>query len=139
MAPGKGDGGRLVLRPRPAAAEPPFFMLEGPMTASALVAQTGGSQFPFFISLALMVAIFYFLLIRPQQKRARQQRELVGSLAVGDEVVTIGGMFGTIQAMDEESVTLDVGSGTRVRFLKQAVARKFVREDVGEQEASEES
>jgi preprotein translocase subunit YajC len=107
------------------------------MTASVLAQQSGNVTF--LISLALMVAIFYFLLIRPQQKRARQQRELVGSLAVGDEVVTIGGMFGTIQAMDDESVTLDVGSGTRVRFLKQAVARKFVQEDLEEQEASEES
>lgn len=111
------------------------------MTATAsLVAQQGGNV-TFLISLALMVAIFYFLLIRPQQRRARQQRELVSSLAVGDEVVTIGGMFGTIQDMDDESVTLDVGSGTRVRFVKQAVARKFVQEDVEdkEEEASEES
>lgn len=111
------------------------------MTATAsLVAQQGGNV-TFLISLALMVAIFYFLLIRPQQRRARQQRELVNSLAVGDEVVTIGGMFGTIQDMDDESVTLDVGSGTRVRFVKQAVARKFVQEDVEdkEEEASEES
>jgi preprotein translocase subunit YajC len=107
------------------------------MTASVLAQQ--GSNVTFLISLALMVAIFYFLLIRPQQKRARQQRELVGSLAVGDEVITIGGMFGTIQSMDEDSVTLDVGSDTRVRFLKQAIARKFVQEDVEEQEASEES
>jgi preprotein translocase subunit YajC len=107
------------------------------MTTSVLAQQSGNVTF--LISLALMVAIFYFLLIRPQQRRARQQRELVGSLAVGDEVVTIGGMFGTIQAMDDESVTLDVGSGTRVRFLKQAIARKFVQEDLEEQEASEES
>jgi preprotein translocase subunit YajC len=75
------------------------------------------------------VAIFYFLLIRPQQRRVRQQRDLVDSLGVGDEVVTIGGMFGTIFEMNDESVTLDVGSGTRIRFVKQAIARKFVREE----------
>jgi preprotein translocase subunit YajC len=110
------------------------------MIASAsLVAQQSGGNVTFLISLALMVAIFYFLLIRPQQRRARQQRELVDSLSVGDEVVTIGGMFGTIESMDEESVTLDVGSGNRIRFVKQAVARKFVQEGVEEQEASEES
>lgn len=98
------------------------------MTTS-LVAQQGGSgNFTFLISLVLMVAIFYFLLIRPQQRRARQQRDLVQSLDVGDEVVTIGGMFGRIMDMDGESVTLDVGSGTRIRFLKQAVARKFVED-----------
>jgi preprotein translocase subunit YajC len=110
------------------------------MIASAsLVAQQSGGNVTFLISLGLMVAIFYFLLIRPQQRRARQQRELVGSLAVGDEVVTIGGMFGTITGMDDESVTLDVGSSTRVRFVKQAIARKFVQEGLEEQEASEES
>ncbi len=110
------------------------------MIASAsLVAQQQGGQVTFLISLGLMVAIFYFLLIRPQQRRARQQRELVSSLAVGDEVVTIGGMFGTITGMDDESVTLDVGSGTRVRFVKQAIARKFVQEGMEEREASEES
>ncbi|MGH2655986.1 MAG: preprotein translocase subunit YajC [Actinomycetota bacterium] len=110
------------------------------MIASAsLVAQQGTGNVTFLISLALMVAIFYFLLIRPQQRRARQQRELVNSLSVGDEVVTIGGMFGTIESMDEESVTLDAGSGTRIRFIKQAVARKFVQEGLEEQEASEES
>jgi len=110
------------------------------MIASAsLVAQQSGGNVTFLISLGLMVAIFYFLLIRPQQRRARQQRELVDSLSVGDEVVTIGGMFGTIESMDDESVTLEVGSGTRIRFIKQAVARKFVQEGVEEQEASEES
>jgi preprotein translocase subunit YajC len=108
------------------------------IATASLVAQQSGGNVTFLISLALMVAIFYFLLIRPQQRRARQQRELVGSLAVGDEVVTIGGMFGTITDMDDESVTLDVGSGTRIRFVKQAVARKFVQEGL-EEEASEES
>jgi preprotein translocase subunit YajC len=105
------------------------------MTGSeSLVAQQGTGNVTFLISLALMVAIFYFLLIRPQQRRARQQRELVSSLAVGDEVVTIGGMFGRIEGLDDESVTLDIGAGTRVRFVKQAIARKFVREDEMESE-----
>jgi preprotein translocase subunit YajC len=110
------------------------------MTAAILAQnQTGGGQLTFLISLVLMVGIFYFLLIRPQQRRVRQQRELVDSLAVGDEVVTIGGMFGTIFEMDDEGVTLDVGSGTRIRFVKQAIARKFVREEPESEEADEES
>jgi preprotein translocase subunit YajC len=96
---------------------------------TAILAQAGGQNVTFLISLVLMVAIFYFLLIRPQQRRVRQQRDLVDSLGVGDEVVTIGGMFGTIFEMNDESVTLDVGSGTRIRFVKQAIARKFVREE----------
>jgi preprotein translocase subunit YajC len=105
-------------------------------SAIALVAQqTGGGNIPFLISLVLMVGIFYFLLIRPQQRRVRQQRELVNSLRVGDEVVTIGGMFGRIQEMDDETVTLEAG-GSRLRFVKQAVARKYVEEPT-EEEAGE--
>ena len=109
------------------------------MTA-ALIAQQSGSNVTFLISLVLMVAIFYFLLIRPQQRRVRQQRQLVESLRVGDEVITIGGMFGTILAMDEETITLDAGGGTRLKYLRQAVARKFVEEPEMEgEEAGEES
>src|SRR5688500_15142376 len=108
--------------------------------SAALVAQQGTSNVTFLISLVLMVAIFYFLLIRPQQRRVKQQRSLVESLRIGDEVVTIGGMFGTILEMDDETITLDAGAGTRLRYLRQAVARKFVEEpETEEEEAGEES
>jgi preprotein translocase subunit YajC len=103
------------------------------MTA-AVIAQQSGSNVTFLISLVLMVAIFYFLLIRPQQRRVRQQRQLVDSLRIGDEVITIGGMFGTILEMDDETITLDTGAGTRLKFLRQAVARKFVEESETEEE-----
>jgi preprotein translocase subunit YajC len=104
---------------------------------SLMAQQQPAGNTTFLISLVLMVAIFYFLLIRPQQRRARQQRDLVGSLDVGDEVVTIGGIYGHIAEMDDDSITLDVGGGTRIRFVKQAVARKFVRDDQVEPEEEE--
>jgi preprotein translocase subunit YajC len=108
---------------------------------NVFLAQTGGSNLTFLLSLVLMVAIFYFLLIRPQQRRARQQRELVQSLDVGDEVVTIGGLFGRVIELDDETVTIDAGAGTRLRYLKQAVARKLVEDEPEPQdeEADEES
>ena len=110
------------------------------MSTALIAQQSGGSNVTFLISLVLMVAIFYFLLIRPQQRRVKQQRNLVDSLHVGDEVITIGGMFGTITEIDDESITLDAGAGTRLRYLKQAVARKFVEEpDLEDEEAGEES
>jgi preprotein translocase subunit YajC len=96
---------------------------------ATILAQARGGNVTFLISLVLMVAIFYFLLIRPQQRRVRQQRQLVGSLDVGDEVVTIGGMFGRIMELDDETVTLDVGGGSRIRFVKQAVARKVLEDE----------
>ncbi|MEX2457563.1 MAG: preprotein translocase subunit YajC [Actinomycetota bacterium] len=92
------------------------------------------------LPLLLLVAVFYFLLIRPQQRRMRQQRSLIASLDVGDEVLTIGGMFGTITGVDDEAFDVEISPGTRVRLLKSAVARRVVDEPVTpDEEASEES
>ncbi|MBI4259042.1 MAG: preprotein translocase subunit YajC [Actinobacteria bacterium] len=81
------------------------------------------------ISLAPLLLIFvamYFLMIRPQQRRARAQRELVASIDIGDEVITIGGMYGTVTDLDDESVTVEVAAGTSIRLVKSAIARKLV-------------
>jgi preprotein translocase subunit YajC len=103
------------------------------------------------VSLAPILLIFvamYFLMIRPQQKRARAQRELLDSLEVGDEVLTVGGMFGTIVDMDDESLTVEVAPGTSIRMVRNAIARKLVydedegdydyEDEVDDEEASEE-
>ncbi|HVM11328.1 MAG TPA: preprotein translocase subunit YajC [Actinomycetota bacterium] len=97
------------------------------LLAQAQTQQPRGNA-TFLISLGLMVAIFYFLLIRPQQRRVRQQRDLVSALQVGDEVVTIGGMYGRIRGMSDDEVSLEISPGTEVRFVKQAIARRLVPE-----------
>ena len=109
------------------------------MIAFVLGQQPTSNPLMTFLPLLLMLAVFYFLLIRPQQRRARAQRDLVQSLDVGDEVVTIGGIHGIIAEVDDETVMIDVGGGTRIRFIKQAVARKRVDELEGTEEADEES
>jgi preprotein translocase subunit YajC len=76
------------------------------------------------IFLVVMVAIFYFMLIRPQKKRVEQHRQLVEAIGMGDQVVTIGGLFGIVTDEDEETFELEVALGTRIRVLKSAVARK---------------
>ncbi len=76
-----------------------------------------------------MGVIFYFLLIRPQRRRAMQQRDLVESLGVGDDIVTVGGMFGTIRAMDDDSITVEVAPGTDIRMMKSAILRKAITEE----------
>lgn len=86
--------------------------------------------------LGLMVVVFYFLLIRPQQRRLKQHQALVASLAPGDEVVTIGGIYGRVQRLDESDVWLQVAGDTVVRFSRQSVSKKF---DAGEAEAAEPS
>ncbi|MDP8970891.1 MAG: preprotein translocase subunit YajC [Actinomycetota bacterium] len=83
------------------------------------------------LPLLLIVAVFYLLLIRPQQQRARRHRELVSSIRVNDRVVTIGGMHGTVQSVDEDTVRLEIASGTVVTMAKQAVSRRLIDADAG--------
>ncbi len=89
------------------------------------------------IPLVLLLGVMYFVLIRPQQQRVKAQRALVTSLSVGDEVVTIGGMYGIVREVDENEVTLEVSEGIEVRFLKSAIARRLT-EDRYEEEPEEE-
>ena len=68
-----------------------------------------------------MVALFYFLLIRPQQKQRKAHRELVGTLSAGDEVVMSSGMMGVITKVDEDYVIVRVANNVELRFQKYAV------------------
>ena len=99
--------------------------------------ETGGNPASLLIFLVLMFVLFYFLMIRPQQRRQRAQRELLASLEEGDEVVTIGGMFGTITALDDERATLEVAPNVEIEFVRTAIARKLVFDEDGEQELEE--
>ena len=81
------------------------------------------------IFLVVFMGIFYFMLIRPQKRRAEQHRSLVSSLERGDEVVTIGGLYGTVQRIGDDDLDLEVAPGTTLRVLKTAIARRIV-EDV---------
>lgn len=83
---------------------------------------------PFII---IMVAIFWLLLIRPQRKRQQQHQELVQSLSAADRVVTIGGVHGTVQSLDDETVRLEVAPGTVVTFARQAISRRLVDAGTG--------
>lgn len=91
------------------------------------------------IFLGFLIAIFYFMLIRPQKRRVQQHRELVESTGIGDEVVTIGGMHGTVRSLDDETVELEVAPGTNIRFVRTAIARRLTDIDaVSEDDEDEE-
>src|SRR5215212_5693918 len=99
-------------------------------------AEGGGSALNLAVPLVLMGVLFYFLLIRPQQRRARAQRDLVSSVEVGDEIMTAGGILGTVTAIDDddELLTVEVAPGTRIRVVKRAVQQRFVEEDEAHEE-----
>ena len=71
--------------------------------------------------LVIMFAIFYFLLIRPQQKRAKEHRKLLDSLKAGDQVITAGGIHGRIVTVQEQVVTLEVDKGVKIRLSRASV------------------
>jgi preprotein translocase subunit YajC len=76
------------------------------------------AQFQGIIPLIIMFAIFYFLLIRPQQKKAKEHRALLDALKKGDQVVTAGGMHGKVTALDDQTVTLEIAPGVNVKYNK---------------------
>lgn len=69
----------------------------------------------------VMVAVFYFFLIRPQQKRQKQVSQMQQNLAKGDQIVTIGGLHGTVDAIDEDVVVIKVNENNRLRFDRSAI------------------
>ena len=80
------------------------------------------SGFASLIPLILIFVIFYFLLLRPQIKRATEHKKMVGSLSKGDEVVTNGGLLGRITKVDESFVSVEVADGVVVKLQKNAVS-----------------
>lgn len=68
-----------------------------------------------------LLAFMYFLMIRPQQQQAKKRGEMLGALKAGDKVVTIGGLHGTILAIDEQKVTIDAGNNIKLTFNRSAI------------------
>ncbi len=82
----------------------------------------GGSLVSTLIMFGLIFVVFYFLLIRPQQKRLRDHREMVASLRRGDSVVTTGGVIGKITRVTDDELVLEVAEGVRIKVLRGAVS-----------------
>ena len=81
----------------------------------------GASGLTSFVPLILMFAVFYFLLIRPQQKRAKEQRAMISALKRGDDVITAGGLYGRIVETADEYVVLDLGD-SKVKVSRTAIS-----------------
>ena len=81
-----------------------------------------GSGFAQFIPLILIFVIFYFFLIRPQQKKVKQHKSMVASLKRGDEVVTSGGVFGKIEKVyDEDKIDLSISESVTIQVVKSTI------------------
>jgi preprotein translocase subunit YajC len=91
---------------------------EGPAPAAGPAA---GGGLMGFLPLVVIFVIFYFLLIRPQSKRAKEHKAMVDALAKGDEVVTNGGIFGRITHVAEASITIEIADNVEVKLQRNAV------------------
>jgi len=94
------------------------------MGSQPAAGQGGAQQWMSFLPLILLFVVFYFLLIRPQQKRAKQQKLFLENLKKGDKVITSGGLYGTITGITDDSVTIEIAEKIRVRVLKGAIVDK---------------
>lgn len=86
----------------------------------------GGAQgmMSMLFPLAIFVLIFYFFIIRPQRKRQKQHDSLINGITRGDQVITIGGFFGTVRDVREDTFLIELADGVKVRILKSAVQTK---------------
>ncbi len=116
-----------------------FNMILSEAAASAQPQSLGaGSLLTLVVPLVLMVAIFYFLIIRPEKKRTKEMQNMLDSIQVADEVVTNGGIIGRVLSVKEDTVLIETGSDrTKIRVLKTAIAKNnTVHEALEASEAS---
>lgn len=83
--------------------------------------QGGSGQLMAFMPLILLFIVFYFLLIRPQQKKAKTQKLFLENLKKGEEVVTSGGLYGKITGITNDTITLEIAEKIRVKVLKSSI------------------
>ena len=88
-------------------------------------AQPQGGGWTMWVMLALIFGVMWFFMIRPQRKQQKELQNFRDSLAKGDKVVTIGGIFGTVAEVKEDSVLMEVDNGVKIRVSKQAIVKDF--------------
>ena len=98
------------------------FAMGGAPGGAAGGAGGGMAAFQQIIPLVFMFAIFYFLLIRPQQKKAKEHKALLESMKKGDNVITAGGVHGKITAVENDLVTLEVANNVNIKITKSYIA-----------------
>lgn len=90
----------------------------------------GGMLFP----IAMFIIVFYFLILRPQSKRRKQQETLLSTIVRGDQVITISGVFGTVREVRDDVFTLEIADGVKIRVLKSAVQTKLTSTPLSSEE-----
>jgi preprotein translocase subunit YajC len=99
-------------------------------------AQVGRGFVDMIFILGLMLAIFYFILIRPQQKKQRQHQDMLKALKTGDQIVTIGGIYGTIIDIDEQKVKIKIADNVKIELARGSIQSRLGWEGEKKKEGS---
>lgn len=83
----------------------------------------GGSMISTLIMFGAIFAIFYFMIIRPQQKKAKEREALLSSVKKGDKIITASGIHGTVSGLDDKTVLIDVGNNTKIKMERSAIGQ----------------
>jgi preprotein translocase subunit YajC len=110
-----------------------------PQGAAGAPPTGAGGLIQMVVPLVLVVGIFYFLIIRPQNKKQKETQNMLNQMKKGDKIVTIGGIHGIIQSVDETTVVVKVDENAKIKFLKSAIATVNVKADEKKAEKSENS
>jgi preprotein translocase subunit YajC len=86
-----------------------------------VIAASGGGS-GIFLIVIIAFLLLWLIVVRPQRKRQNQQQQMLSELRVGDEVLTAGGIYGTVSRLDDDHVTVKIASGTEVRVARRAIA-----------------
>ena len=84
----------------------------------------GGGIFSTVVMFAMIIAIFYFMILRPQQKRQKERQSLIDGVAKGEKITTIGGLHGTIVGIDDTTVLVQIADNVKVKIEKSAIATR---------------
>jgi len=115
-------------------------LLISPAQAQATASGSGGLDFMSLLPLALIFIVFYFFLIRPQQKKAQEQRELLKALRRGDRIVTTGGLIGVItKVISDQELQVEIADNVRVRVARAMVASLLSKTELVSETAEETS
>lgn len=111
-----------------------FFYLDATTTAASGSSGGGfGDLLPTILMLVGFVAIFYFMIIRPQKKQEKQVAEMRNSISVGDEIVTIGGIIGTVLIIKDDKMMIETGNDKSKLTILRSSVKTVIRDDAEEQ------
>lgn len=92
-----------------------------------IILQAQGSSWPSMIFMVAIIGIFYFFMIRPQQKKAKDQKKFVEEVKKGDLIVTIGGAYGRIAEIEDDTFIIEFERGARIKFAKSSVSMESTK------------